>query len=383
MTTPDDRQTCYDYLLESLPGGERASFESRLPFDTALAAELKRCESDLADYAQASVRASRPPERVWRAVQAGMRGEARAPVSLAASRRAPGWSAVVWPFAALFLLGLNAWQYSRTSELLDASGEVLPASAAAALAESRRAAAEAQSEIERLNARLAALEGAAGGADPARESVALERDRLAERLENLEVNYLSLVEVAESLMNGTSLEDRDPLLAERAIELLAQRDGSRMVVSGGLWERVAMRRGDRAVAPLSAEKLPPTYSYNLWTVGNTYHVRKVLEESPQSEPYALAFVDPMSQQAIFSFGNLPELAAEEELVLWIHDEIDGGYAAIGELPRLENGAAGNVAARIPDGYEVSSDFVLSLESDGMDGKTAPGERVVLRTVSER
>ena len=96
------------------------------------------------------------------------------------------------------------------------------------------------------------------------------------------------------------------------------------------------------------------------------------------DPYAIAYVNEVEGVGLLSFGNLPELAVDERMVIWATDGDGLVVEAIGELPP-SLGSSANVGVRLDDDASLGGGFLVSVEAVEEELPAHPGVSILLET----
>lgn len=382
-----DRLKCFDYLLDEMDEESQLRFEARLSFDGDLRNELKQCEEELALFAEASTPMMSPPSAVWDGILKRIEDsvdKASPKARLAKSVGKLKWRSLAWPLAASVLIAFNVAQFfsnredqrrdlvqseSDSIELARDQVEAIDALPSEVLREEIY---RLQTQIVYLNRRL---EEAESGYRLVQELDTLRkrRDELEERIESLEVNYLSLVTIADDLGESENLKEIEDGLGVDLAHSVSMLEGKTGV---GFWDRIDERLGDRDLVLLSFDSVRLEANIS----GYFSSSAKSPEVARSIDAYALAFADIDSRKAIISLGGLPAVQGNETLTLWAVEEETGRYTRIGNLPMTNPGGSMDVAFKIPGGPETVNDYVVSIELIDEAPSPLPSERIVIETI---
>lgn len=381
MSNMENRQRCFDYLLEDMNESERSHFDNQLKMDQSLLYELRKCEEDLANFAEASVLDESPPTRVWDNILSGLelaQTRSRGKTVNVSKISGDSFWKYVWPVAACILLVFNFAQWYSgkgaksianqvNEDMYENNGYVVES-------DSHR---QMRGEIVELREKVSELNASLEMADSENQNRVIaelnaldaERRILIDRIELLETNYLTLVDVARPLLDDGFLS---------GIGGVFEADESQDEVSenlpAGIWDRLASLVGTRNIAVLSMGIHPVE-------VGGyeSYSPPEAFDDTVALDPYALSFVNRGTGQAILSLGNLPITESNETLVVWASSEETETLVEIGELPRTLQGTSSDIGFQLPEGFENTSDFILSIEEVGDAARVVPSDRTVANT----
>lgn len=351
------------YLLNEMEAGDRAAFEARLERDPAARVALKSCADAMAQFAceQAPAEPMSAPDQLaaLNAILAQTSpGQAEAAAAPVATNVIP-WMRYVWPMAAAALLMLNLIDFRRP---VPARGGTLTAGEGSTLARGggtepdanengTRASREAMDGSDELGGSILADATSGAAAEP----------RVAAKF---------AAELAKTSRELARLRDEHAKLQRTTSALRGDYDA----VTRQWASRVAF---DQSVGRLAAMELVDAESYASGNRKGLVEVaRGILTEpgvivattdgvitpgmeppgasgaDPQTAalaPYAWAVFDDKEQRGYLNLYNLPTLAHNEALQLWVRGADRAEYQRVGEVPAAFYGGSGSVEYRMTEG----------------------------------
>ncbi len=352
------------YLLNEMDAESRAAFEARLARDPAARVGLKSCADAVAHFACEQAPAAPMSATDQRAALNAIlartsSGQAEAPAAAApvATNVIP-WTRYVWPMAAAALLMLNLIDFRRP---VPARGGTSTAGEGSALAQ--RGGTEPDANESGARASIEATDGNAElrGSTLAGSATSGEAEP--------RVAATFAVELAKTSRELARLRDEHAKLQRTTAALRGDYDA----VTRQWATRVAF---DQSVGRLAAMELVDERSYALGDRRGLVEVaRSILTEpgvvvasdgaiapgveppgaagvDPQPSalaPYAWAVFDDKEQRGYLNLYNLPTLAQNEALQLWVRAADRAEYQRVGEVPPAFYGGSGSVQYRMTEG----------------------------------
>ncbi len=398
MKQRPDSQACFDYLLDQMSSRERRTFEGALAKDDGLARKLYSCSEDLTKFVEGSVELTKPSDRVWQQISSDIRNNTiQFPTTKSVwtkrDSRRPSWY-FIWPAAAGILLVLNLLQLtgwfngSEESQVASSQQESKQGPieivvrgedvvSEQQLQTLRDQIAVLQRDLSVLNENVQSKDQELEDRDLRLTNLEQEREALVQQIDNLEQNYLSLLEVASPVLAepGEIMVQSSP---EYVSVLRSEEDGP----LNDIWSRVNELLNGSNIALLSAVGATRSGVDEGGAGGGfgALDFQESTELARTPDPYALAFRNSELNQTIVSLGNLPNLSDEQELHLWTRSEEGEGLVSIGPLPRSLHGSSGDVAAQLPMDAPENAELIISVEDSGYAGEEPQGD-VLLRTQS--
>ncbi len=390
MNQRSNSQVCFDYLLDHMEPKERKRFERSVDEDDKLASTLLSCTDDLTRFAEGSAPLQKPSGDVWKAISADIRNNTiDFPADKAhRTRRGLPWF-VIWPAAAGILLALNLLQFFWPRSGFDGPGLVAENGVQDSVTETLivRDTAVSEEQLQTLRDEIAVLQESLTGLNQSMQAKELElesrdvrltnleeeREALVQQIDNLEQNYLALLDMASPVLSNEI--DSRVGVAREYVSVLQNDDSSTV---NGIWDRVGELLALTDIAVLSVGtregSVPPEFGDGFGIVGS----ERLNEPETSLDPYALAFQNAEANQTILTLGNLPELSRAEEMHLWTRDRELDTFVSIGTLPRELHGASGDIAAQLPEQTSADAELVITVEDTGFVGDEPMGT-VLLRT----
>ena len=394
MKDTKDRELCYAYLMNDMGEELRLKFEDRLMGDGTLATVLVECETDLSEFAEANTADLAPPPRVWEGVLEELR-EGEQETDLSKNKSWHLWvrySKWVWPAAALLLLGLNVWQYFSESAGLEERGqEAIAFPGEKSIAFSAMNYEEVMEEIRSLQERIEELDSERSEAEQGmalnRGKVVVletEKESMRRRIEYLESNYLSLIELANPVLRGGN-----HYFGGDIVEMVeAKTDENSEGTVGDIWSHMGSLLKEPGVAqiPLIARVSIPSFEYQgarTSVAFSGFEASSVavadlegLAATEEADSFAVAYLNKDTGQAILSVANVKVIGEGQNYTVWVKDDGGGAYRNMGSLDSL----SGNIGVQLPVDLEGRPEFLISVEEQA-DSST-PSDNVVLVTKEE-
>jgi hypothetical protein len=377
------------YLLDEMSAERRAAFEQRLERDPALRAELKACADSLAHFAIETAPAEPMLHADQRVTLTAILGATQMRATSAPTKRnLIAWPHLFWPIAATLLLALNLVQFDRPIEarVLEESSQ-----------QQQRGASQNESSVREKNSRVAGsgepstIQPEDRLADPRASTVAngtqasdnqstppaRERQQLAQlRRENSDLQRTNSVLRADYDAALRHLADR--AILERGVGRIAAME----LVDAGSYAR-GERRGLLEVArgiltepgvvvdaPPNPATLGPVVS------GNNKPDVSMVDPAPPS-PYAWAVFDEQESRGYVNLYNLPPVAADQSLQLWVKPLEATTYYLVGEVPAQLAGGSGSYYYTLPPTSPPPAEILITQEPRNVP-PTEPAGTVVLR-----
>lgn len=382
-----------EFLLDQMDAGRRAAFEQRLAHDPAAAAAFKSCADAFAGFACEAA----PPEPMGAADQRlalgailAATGEAR-PARPASGRGGIipwPWPRYFWPIAAALLLAMNFIHFERPLQPLGGSD---PAA--------RVTQASDHPDETPAGDSIVALEGASPSVSSAEVSSASapespsfaaagqsgKRSDELRRLEKLRSDYAELQRntavlraeydaVIRSLGGGVLFDPQaGRIAAMELVDAASYARGERkglLDVARGILAEPGVVVADAGAPP------PPGPSDD---VDVTLGPSAPAEPGPSaaSSPYAWAVFDDKEHRGYLNLYNLPAVATDQSLQLWVKTPDASTYQRVGEVPPQFQGGNGSLYYNLPPESAAPVEILITQELRAAT-PTAPTGPVVLR-----
>lgn len=403
------------YLLDEMEAGRRVAFEQRLAHDAEARAALKRCADGLARFACETAPAEPMVPVDQRVTLAAILAAAKTEPPRGAAVRPVSnvipWTRYFWPMAAAVLLGLNLLNFERpiqsSESTLAGAGEFGAAErpemggaaeGEAAVGERNRNGAgvddvvDASGQVAGATAGGAVTKGERDVIRPASEmELRRELDRLRGAYANLERGNAALRADYESVM----MHITQRAVAERGLGRLAAMElvDAASYARGNRKGLVELARGiltepgvvavDRATTPVPGFVVDPATPGRNETdpdLGITIEPEIPDTESPAvaaSVPYAWSVFDENENRGYLNLYNLPTVAPDAALQLWVKGPGEAIYQHVGEVPAEFQGGSGSVLYTLPETSPAPVEILVTEEARGA-AAGAPMGTVVLR-----
>jgi hypothetical protein len=412
------------YLLDELEPARRAAFADHLARDPVARAAFKTCADAYAQFACETAPAESLPAAEQRAMLAAMHAQVAPDVAERRARARPArrWR-YVWPLAAAVLLGLNLVQYWRSASAEVDREREGPARGGVAMDGSRR--------VDPRQEGGADPKSAHGGTTPA-AGVADERHRL----QKLRGDYAALQRSRDAL--GAEYDRIIRQLAQRAlVEQGVGRLAAMELVDSASYEkgerkglmnlarRFLTEPGIVAVEPISPPPSPltpappteppdsavtdpaavtgnATMAVSAATglqssavatgVPGTIQPEPPPVSTPQTPPqpqtssgptaaggalpYAWSVFDETERQGYLNLYNLPTVAADQTLQLWVKPADSTEYQRVGEVPAQFYGGSGSLYYKLPDSSATPAEILVTQEKRDVPVKKPTGPTVL-------
>jgi anti-sigma-K factor RskA len=382
--TDDFETEALHYVLDELDADRRAAFEERLARDPQQRAALKACTDSLTgfacDTAPAEPMAAADQRAALSAILAQTAGSATV-------RREPkkivSWPRYVWPIAAALLLALNLVEFERPFAPQPASQEAvtrneLPESVAATSAGNA-----AMTTQPRDRSAADQTKDNLGTDAKAGDELLVEARENARELAKLRADYATLQRTTNVLRadyDGLVRHFADRVLLEKSIGRLATME---------LVDAATYARGDRrgltdvargiltapgVVVPVDSSSPPPQDTPSepgFSSAGITPD-----EPAPAPAPYAWSVFDDKEGRGYLNLYNLPHLASDQSLQLWVKP-VDGvNYVRVGEVPAAFHGGNGSVQYTLPEQNTAPAEILITVEPRGEPAPQPTGATVL-------
>lgn len=357
----------HDYLLNQMDAARRSAFERELQRNAAARSALKACADAMAEFActVAAAESLRPADQ--RAALDAIVAATRPGDAAMGTRRQRriGWQHIVWPAAAMILLALNFLEFERpfdprlnrrpsvARDSKAAPAENVPPREDSGTLEPRGAAKStpATTPSDGLRADAGPASGQAREIERLRDSVA----ELQRAQQQLRAEYDALLErivdravVDRALNRLTTMELVDAASYARGV-----RKGLVNVGRGVLTEP--------GVVVVPEQEPPP--------LGTTMPAPK--------QPYAWSVFDEKEQRGYLNLYQLPVLAGDQSMHVWVKPVDATAYQRVGEVPPQFQGRNGSVQYSLPGSTAAPAEILITIEPRGVV-PTAPTGPTVLK-----
>lgn len=377
------------YLLDEMGAERRAAFEQRLERDPSLRAELKACADSLAHFAIETAPAEpMMPADQRVALEAILNSTQTRTASAPVKRNVIAWPHFFWPIAAALLLALNLVQFNRPihPRMMEESSRQQQRSAAQPDASASEKDMHIAGSGDRNTTPPAGrpadsdakskMNGGHPGTDPS-PLPAREHQQLARlRRENSELQQTNSLLRADYDAALRHLADR--AILERGVGRIAAME----LVDAGSYAR-GERRGLLEVARgiLTAPGVvvdAPAEAENpgLVSANNPPDRGSTVDPLPRS-PYAWAVFDEQESRGYVNLYNLPTVAADQSLQLWVKPAEATTYNLVGEVPAQLTGGSGSYYYTLPPSSPPPAEILITQEPRNVP-PVAPAGAVVLR-----
>ncbi|MFT3830144.1 MAG: hypothetical protein QM691_10615 [Opitutaceae bacterium] len=367
----DDTSTeALRYLLDEMDEVRRAAFEAALERDPVAAAEFKRTADSLAGFALGAAPAAALPAEDRAGLAAAVLAAAQ-PVAgqWTRGRRVARWA---WPIAAALLLGLNLWQFFAPT----GPGRLLWATARGDTAAIRAPGRGTSPQgLARETGAGAAADPAAGGTSAAhgRARGSREGERLRAELSTLQHSYDALEVERRALSTRLSQMARAAGSGIVAMELV---DPERFA-KGERRGLVALLQS-LSSDPLDGPVVVGRDGMSVAAVGVIATTKNAEAPAPGSTPpSAWSVFDAAEHEGLVNLFNLPEVADDELLALWVKGGDGESFRLIGELPPALYGGSGTVFVTLSPDTATPAEVLVTREKRGQPTEI-PGTATVLR-----
>ena len=351
------------YLLNEMDAGDRAAFQARLERDPAARVALKSCADAMAQFAceQAPAEPMSAPDQLA-ALNAILAGARSAPAEEAApvvTGKVIPWNKVVWPMAAAVLLTLNLIDFrrpvpTRANTLAADKGTTVAGESGRGL-EMAANGREAETPAEDVDGfgEGAVSRGPTGGAEAERQMAAKFASDLAKtsrELAKLRDDYAKLQRTTTALR-----VDYDAVVRQWASRVAFDQSVGRLAAME-LVDAESYARGNRkglvevARGILTEPGVIVAATDGVITPG--VEPPGASGTDPQTAalaPYAWAVFDDKEQRGYLNLYNLPRIAREESLQLWVRAADRAEYQRVGEVPAAFYGGSGSVQYQMTEG----------------------------------
>jgi hypothetical protein len=402
--TEDFSTEAFFYLLDELDAERRATFAEHLARDPVARAAFKSCADALAQFACETAPAEALPPAGQRAGLAAVLAKVSPDAAERGARAQPArrWRHV-WPLAAAVLLGLNLLQYLQSTRT-EAEGKE-EASSPAAFAEGgarpvgrsdrssgpKAAAAAVKAPAEAVVAnelrRLKDLRSDYARLQRSREALSAEYDRIIRQLAQRAlveqgVSRLAAMELVDSasyakgerkgLINlarqfltepGIVAVEPVPQLAPSSPSVTPEISTSSNTASitGGAASAIALNGlpGVQGVMPA----VPTPTPVQPVTAPSTPQAPATSgpPEAQSALPYAWSVFDETEHQGYLNLYNLPVVAADQSLQLWVKPADSAVYQRVGEVPAQFYGGSGSLYYKLPDSAATPAEILVTQE----------------------
>lgn len=381
----DDFETeALHYVLDELDADRRAAFEERLARDPQEREALKACTDSLAGFACETAPAEPMAAADQRAALSAILAHTAGPATARRERRKViAWPRYAWPIAAALLLALNLVEFERPLAPQSAPGEAVtrsepPESPAAASGGAMATTAQPTdtSEAEQPADDL-------GTAAKAVDELLAEARENARELAKLRADYATLqrtTSVLRAEYDGLVRHFADRVLLEKSIGRLATME---------LVDAESYARGDRrgltdvargiltapgVVVPVDVSSPPPEATLN--EPGFSAAGTSPEEAAPAPVPYAWSVFDDKEGRGYLNLYNLPQLASEQSLQLWVKPADGVDYVRVGEVPAAFHGGNGSVQYTLPEQNTAPAEILITVEPRGEPAPQPTGATVL-------
>jgi hypothetical protein len=380
------------YLLDEMSTERRSAFEQRLERDPALRAELKACADSLAHFAIETAPAEPMMPGDQRVALAAILNSTQAKgASTPGNSSAIAWPRVFWPIAAALLLALNLVQFHRPIDPRVREGRSLEQERRAfrqvpgQSAEGRDVAGSGKRSTSPSGEHLAELaassdvntEGGERGTDASPLPPRVRQQLVQLRRENSELQQ------SNSLLRA----DYDAALRHLADRAILERGVGR-IAAMELVDAASYARGERKgllevarsilTAPGVVVDAPlQTAAPGPGSAGNNGTETASTTEPRPISPYAWAVFDEQESRGYVNLYNLPPVAADQSLQLWVKPVEATTYHLVGEVPAQLPGGSGSYYYTLPPSSPPPAEILITQEPRNVP-PVAPAGTVVLR-----
>lgn len=369
------------YLLGEMDAPQRAAFEEQLARDPGARAVLKSCADALGRFACDTAPAEPMTAMDQRAALAVILGEVKAKPSTSASV-SPGkvitWSSYFWPIAAAVLLGLNLWQFERplaSPRRTEAQPErSSPRTEDVAATDERAVPASSVESATPAVAKASAVaaEPPPAGAEKAprievARAVAAESNRQLEKLRN---DYAELQRSNNALraeydaamrhLTERVMLDKGPgrLAAMELVDADSFARGERkglIEIARGILTEPGVVVADVTTGVNDSIDHTPTMGFGAATAGKGETL------APARAAYAWAVFDDKEHQGYLNLYDLPLVAADQSLQLWVKPVDSAEFQRVGEVPPEFYGSSGSLRYKLPEATAVPAEILITQE----------------------
>ncbi len=417
------------YLLDDLDADRRSAFEARLARDAAAAASFKTCADALAVFAlEGAPGEALTPEHQQAMLAAVL---AATPVPRQTPEvfvpRVSRWRAVLWPAAAVLLLGLNVGQWAWNRGLPQGWG-------ARWLHSARHADGGPGMGVRGLLQPIPIDRRANGLGDTtlpvAAPNIAAELDRLEalrREFQTLQTKKVALAREYQQMMSqlvaaGGTAAGSGRLVAMELVDASSYAQGKRNGLLD-LAKNILTAPGVVAVGPASASASNSASTVESSVVGTPANAANApvssaimtlsaadaslsgLTGSPvvagsgaagtttgsgsagssssetppaaANSPYAWSVYDDTAGQGYLNLYGLPSVPSGSVLELWVQPTGTDSYEAVGQVPEQFYGQSGSLYYKLPTGTATPAQILITVEPANGTSATPSGP-VVLR-----
>jgi anti-sigma-K factor RskA len=369
------------YLLGEMDAPQRAAFEDQLARDSGARAALKSCADALGrfacDTAPAEPMTAMDQRAALSAILGAVNARASAPAAVSAGK-VIAWSSYFWPIAAAVLLGLNLWQFERPLRPLDRAVEApKPDSPRAEEIVATEKTAVPAASVEPAAPAVAGMSAVAP--EPPRSdaetaprievarAVAAESSRQLEKLRNdyaeLQRNNNALRAEYDAAMRHLTervMLDKGPgrLAAMELVDADSFVRGERkglVEIARGILTEPGVVVADLTTAVNEPAEHTPTLGFGAATAGKG----ETLAQAKAA--YAWAVFDDKEHQGYLNLYDLPLVAADQSLQLWVKPVDSADFQRVGEVPPEFYGSSGSLRYKLPETTAVPAEILITQE----------------------